>query len=133
MSDQYSISKYGSIPQNVNFGVKSVYINSLLKDPISKQSVADSLDDAINATVRIEPINKKNARSNGASKNIKLTINYTSYWDVFYHQLTSFQLVLTDIDTGQNVAKISGGGEHASGMKGVVNMAVDELQYKVAR
>jgi hypothetical protein len=61
LSDAYSIDRFGVIPQNVNFGVKSIHINNLLYSVRLGAGNVKQMNDAVAATVQIiahEPENQ---------------------------------------------------------------------------
>jgi hypothetical protein len=61
LSDAYSIDRFGVIPQNVNFGVKSIHINNLLYSVRLGSGNVKQMNDAVVATVQViahEPENQ---------------------------------------------------------------------------
>lgn len=88
LSDKYLLNYLSIVPQNINFGVKSTYIISLLK--INNQynfnknhSIVHSLEDAANATVLITTP-KKNIpiiENDKLSSSLKIKYNYVYHWE----------------------------------------------------
>ncbi|GHV72948.1 hypothetical protein AGMMS49940_02500 [Spirochaetia bacterium] len=68
LNAEYAYKASGAIPQNVNFGVKSIHINPLLNNIILKNGSVGSINDAEKATVFI--LCKEANKNDGDSVNI---------------------------------------------------------------
>jgi len=108
LSDAYAIATTDSIAQNVNFAIKSDLVSFLASQYLSSDDVdyVDSLDEAINATVKIE--------AGGTElipvKQYYIDFSYNATWDVFHWTLSRMNMTCVDVETGAVVAdaKFSG-------------------------
>jgi hypothetical protein len=81
LNDMAALLASGSIPQNINFGVKSGYISTLLGDIRLGNGNVRTMNDAINATVQILCYETK-----GQSSSVRI-VNKTGY-TVYYVYLS---------------------------------------------
>ncbi len=108
LSDAYAIATTDSIAQNVNFAIKSDLVSFLASQYLSSDDVdyVDSLDEAINATVKIE--------AGGTElipvKQYYIDFSYNATWDVLHWTLSRMNMTCVDVETGAVVAdaKFSG-------------------------
>jgi S1-C subfamily serine protease len=135
LSDQYAIKKTGTIPQNVNFGVKIDYArflcgNIIKKTIESKKSNVYSLEDAIEAAVliakNVEDI-PEGVIPHKKTQKILITWNYRYYWDVFHYTLTAFNMQWVDKNTGEVIANGNFSGDSFLSYKGIVRGVLKEL------
>jgi hypothetical protein len=138
LSDWYAVKRTGSIPQNVNFGVKIDYArflcgNTIKKSTGSKTSNVDSLEDAIEATVliakNVEDI-PENVTPPKKTQEILINWNYRYYWDLFHYTLTAFNMQWVDKNTGEVIANSTFSGDSFRSYKGIVRGVLKELCIK---
>jgi V8-like Glu-specific endopeptidase len=78
LNDMATLRSSGSIPQNINFGVKSGYINPLLGNIRLGRGNIKTMNDAINATVQI--LCYEASGQSGSSVKIVNKTGYTVYY-----------------------------------------------------
>jgi len=86
LNDMATLAASGSIPQNINFGVKSGYIKTLLGNIPAGTGNVKSMNDAIAATVQIICVTDNN--TSGSSIKIANNTGYTVYY-VYVSPVTS--------------------------------------------
>lgn len=114
ISDIYAMENTGTIPQNVNFGVKSDYILPIIEEyAVSKRSNVSNLNDAIEATVQVI-VNDNNTPV--VQQNMIITdeyiikYGYNSFWDLFT-RLGYMNINIYNINTGELVAQAVHSGD----------------------
>ena len=125
LADLYAIKKFGSVPQNVNFGIKSEYLVPLLGSLQFEQEKLGDLDECASATVILiaESGPPKSTRESmpgdveAPPQQIIVSFSYSYYFDVFMYQLTRFDMTWKDAVTGVTIARTIHSGE-AFGGKG---------------
>ena len=138
LSDLYAIKRTGSIPQNVNFGVKIDYSKMLFSDDIEKSVDANipeinSLDDAIAATVLVAVNVSKIPESISPSepkRTIFIQFNYNYYWDVFHNTLSRFNMQWVDGRTGEVIATGNFSGDSLLSYVSIVQGVLKEVFTK---
>jgi len=138
LSDFYSIKTTGTIPQNVNFGVKIDYAKLLFNHKIeqsvtTKLSNTASLKDAIDATaliaVNVEEISEITS-SPKKQKTILVTYSYNYSWDVFHYTLSRFNMQWIDQNTGEIIADGNFSGGSFLSYIGIVEGVIKEVFIK---
>ena len=104
LSDAYAIAATDSIAQNVNFAIKSDLVSFLASQYlplVNEASYVNSLDEAINATVKVE--------AGGTElipvKQYYIDFSYNATWDVFHWTLSRMNMTCIDVETGIVVAE----------------------------
>lgn len=138
LSDIYAMRKTGSIPQNVNFGVKVDYAKMLFNGGIEKSIDAntpkiDSLEDAVDATVLIA-VNVENIPESTApskpKRRILITYSYNYSWDVFHYTLSRFNMQWVDENSGEVIANGNFSGVSFLSYVGIVQGVLKEVFNK---
>ena len=138
LSDLYTVRITGSIPQNVNFGVKVDYARMLFNRSIEK-SIADNasktqfLKDAVASTVLVA-VNVKdipeNATISKPKRNILITYSYNYSWDVFHYTLSRFSMQWVDENSGEVIANGNFSGASFLSYVGIVQGVIKEVFNK---
>lgn len=139
LSDLYSLKMTGTIPQNVNFGIKIDYAKILFSNHQIDQSVkakqADisTLEDAINATaliaVNVSDIPEKFTAAK-QQKTIFINFSYNYSWDVFHYTLSRLNIQWIDQETGEVIANGNFSGGSFSSYIGIVENVIQEIFLK---
>ena len=104
LSDAYAIAATNSIAQNINFAIKSnlvFFFASQYLPSDGRADYVDSLEEAINATVKIETGGTKLI----PAKQYYIDFSYNAMWDVFHWTLSRMNMTCTDVDTGKVIAE----------------------------
>jgi len=80
LNDMATLAASGSIPQNINFGVKSEYIKGLLGSIRAGAGNVRNMNDATNATVYIVCYETPSASATGSAMTIANNTGYTVYY-----------------------------------------------------
>ncbi|GHT94121.1 hypothetical protein FACS1894141_0170 [Spirochaetia bacterium] len=90
LDQQYAFEKSGSLPENVNFGIKSGYVTPLLDNFKIKNTGVSTLNDASKATVQIlsKKINRTNSTLVSGGNDISITITNNTGYAVHYVYIT---------------------------------------------
>lgn len=130
LSDAYAIAATDSIPQNVNFAIKSDIISFLASQYIPSDGgddYVDSLEDAINATVKVEvggteliPV-----------KQYYIDFSYNAYWDLIHWTLSRMKMECLDVETGDVVAEAKFSGSSFNSAATIAKNLTTELIGKL--
>lgn len=140
LSDSFTIKATGSVPQNVNFGVKIEYLLPLLSEEIEKsietnKCEIESIEDAIYATalvrVNTEEIKRQRKVPSNSSYDILVTFSYRYIWDVFQYTLPRLDIYFTDQRTGEVVATANHIGSSLFSYVGVTRQSLQEIFKKL--
>ncbi|MBI5048068.1 MAG: trypsin-like peptidase domain-containing protein [Deltaproteobacteria bacterium] len=138
LSDLYTLKKTGTVPQNVNFGIKINYAAALFNDDIrksidTKTSDVVSLEDAIEATALIavnDSDTPKSAATPRQNRRILLTYSYNYAWDGFYYTLLRFNMQWIDENSGEIIANGNFSGTSFSSYETIVRSVLKEIFAK---
>lgn len=131
LSDEKVFEETGSIPQNVNFGVKIEYARMLLdQTAVAVPSEPRNVDlaQAMAATVQID-CNPGNEGKSGSGKPqyIAVDFSYRYSWDVVHYILNSLTILWIDIEKRQPIGKATYQGETLEGSKETAARIVQSL------
>ena len=129
LSDAYAIAATDSIAQNVNFAIKSDLVSFLASQylPSNDVNYVDSLDEAINATVKVE--------AGGTElipvKQYYIDFSYNATWDVFHWTLSRMNMTCVDVETGAVVAEAKFSGSSFNSAATIAKNLTHELIGKL--
>lgn len=138
LSDLYAIKKTGSIPQNVNFGVKIDYAKMLFNNDIEKSVEAktsniNSLEQAIEATALIA-VNVADIPESitppKQKRTILITYSYNYSWDVFHYTLSRFNMQWIDENSREVIANGNFSGVSFLSYVGIVKGVLKQVFIK---
>lgn len=129
LSDAYAIAVTDSIAQNVNFAIKSDLVSFFAAEYLSDKEAnyVDSLDEAINATVKIEVGGTKII----PARQYYIDISYNAWWDMFYWTLSKLDIFCRDVSTGKIVAEASFRGNTGRSAKYIAKELAGDLIDKL--
>jgi S1-C subfamily serine protease len=138
LSDFYAMQEVGSIPQNVNFGVKTNYAQLLFNNKINavvenKKSSISSINDAIEATVLIAtnvekiPVSVSEIKK---EKKIIIEYSYNFTFDVFHYTFTNFNMWWIDYNTGEIVGSASFAGDSPLNYQAITKSVLKDMFEK---
>ncbi|MBI5327580.1 MAG: trypsin-like peptidase domain-containing protein [Deltaproteobacteria bacterium] len=138
LSDLYTLKKTGTVPQNVNFGIKINYAAALFNDDIrksmeAKTSDVNSLEDAIEATALIvvnDIDTPKSVATLRQNRRILVTYSYNYAWDGFYYTLLRFNMQWIDENSGEIIANGNFSGTSFSSYETIVRNVLKEIFAK---
>lgn len=139
LSDSLAIKETGSIPQNVNFGVKIDYTLLLFDREIersvnAKESTVKSIGDAIKATalIRTDQNEVTEKKENLETENtILVTFKYQYIWDVFQYTLPNLTIYFKNLETGEIIATGDHVGSSLYSYVGVTRQTLQKIFQKV--
>mgnify|MGYP001010201712 CR=1 FL=1 len=138
LSDLYAVRKTGSIPQNVNFGVKADYARMLFSSGIEKSIAVnafkvESLKDAVGSTVLVA-VNVEDipeiAATSSSNRRVLITYSYNYSWDVFHYTLSRFNMQWVDENSGEILANGNFSGASFLSYVGIVQGVITEVFNK---
>jgi len=102
LSDVKAYQETGSLPQNVNFGVKIEYAAVLLTDYHIENETGDenTLEGAIAATVQVVA-NPRDAADSTKAQYVAVQYSYRYQWDVVHYMLSSLNIKWIDLSSGE--------------------------------
>ncbi len=135
VNDQYLMTTRGIIGQNLNFAVNGEFISAFLIGTPVKESpdqVTNSLKNSIASTTLIAVNFSNNTRNQSSppthqNNTIAIKYNYSSYWDVFVHQMKNLSIEAYDPYTGEIYASVQDGGDSLRGHQGYLDRAIANL------
>ena len=139
LSDKFAMQETGSIPQNVNFGLKSNYVFPLIdemevtKHPGTISNIEEALDSVVLVRVGDQPEDKDEDYDKNKlmeAKNIYVSYRYTYTWDMIHWMLESLNITLTDVDSGEVVARGRYAGDTFNSYVGTTKNVLDEIFEK---
>jgi S1-C subfamily serine protease len=130
LSDMYTLQQTGTLPQNVNFGIKSEYAKLLGAQYFNNGNTIKTIPDAINATVQI--ISDPNvSENNNQMTNIVIQIYYTYYFDLIHYTLTNLKIDFIDASTGNVVGSGVHRGDGFSGAESITRNIINQMLNKI--
>jgi S1-C subfamily serine protease len=117
LSDMAMLQQTGTLPQNVNFGVKSEYVKLLGSQHFGSGNVLSSISDAMSATVQVladpdlldggdsraSETNVSMSKVGGAVSNIEVRIRYLFHAHGYHDTSTYMDIYFVDADTDEVV------------------------------
>jgi len=135
LSDAVAVTETGSIPQNVNFGVKADYASLLFE---KNDGTSASLSSAIEATALVlvgeaDVSQLRAANPSGMNtEHIEVRFTYSYYFDVFHYTLTALSIDLVDPRSGDLIGQATHAGDSVSGYQSIVRNAIRNLLEKTS-
>ena len=131
LSDSYAIEKTGSIPQNINFRIKSEIALLLTEDQIDTDVVSSikTISDSIEACIQIVTNPDSPKKVNG--RNLLITIQYTYSWDAIHYTLSRLKIDFVDPDSGDIVGSGSFVGSSFGSAKMITQDLIEEVLNKI--
>ena len=135
LSDAVAVTETGSIPQNVNFGVKADYASLLFE---KNDGTSASLSSAIEATALVlvgeaDVSQLRAANPSGMNtEHIEVRFTYSYYFDVFHYTLTALSIDLGDPRSGDLIGQATHAGDSVSGYQSIVRNAIRNLLEKTS-
>jgi S1-C subfamily serine protease len=131
LSDMYTLQQTGTLPQNVNFGIKSEYAKLMGSQYFNNNIIIKSMSDAIKATVQIISDPNISGNSNNQMKNIVIQIYYTYYFDLIHYTLTNLKIDFIDVNTGNVVGSGVHRGDSFSGAESITRNIINQMLDKI--
>ena len=130
LSAIYVFKKKNTLPQNVNFAIKSDIAKFLFSDKIkdiNKNNYVSNINDAISATVQI----KAGIDTLGNKKAFYIDTNYNYFFDLVHYTLNALDMTCYDIKDGNVVSNVNYSGLSFSSAKSIVKDATKMLLNKI--
>lgn len=131
LDDLYGFVASGSIPQNVNFAIKSDIVNVLFADYLVKNKNKHTLSDAINCSVLIK--NKNIIPEKNPKQNCYLKFEYNYVYDVVHYTLTLIKFELYDSETNELIESYNWTGMSFSGAETIAQKTVNDFLNKLEK
>ena len=127
LNDLYGLEYSGSIPQNVNFAIKSDIAITFFQNFIQNNSAVKNITEAIDCCVLV-----KNNNDGIISQNKKyiLKVLYTYSFDVVHYTLSSMQIYVVDSDDGKIIDSIKWSGETVNSANTIAKVLINRLLDK---
>lgn len=130
LSEVYVFKKKNTLPQNVNFAIKSDIAKFLFSDKvkdINKNNVVSNINDAISATVQI----KAGIDKLGNKKAFYIDTNYTYFFDLIHYTLSEIDMTCYDVKNGNVVSNVNYYGASLSSAKSIAKDTTKTLLNKI--
>ena len=133
LSEEKVYKETGSLPQNVNFGVKIEYAGMLLGQyQVGIESAHEtSLESAIAATVEV--IANPKAVGSNAAQYIAVQYSYQYSWDVMHYILQSLIIKWIDLSNGEVIGKGTHSGDTFGGYRGTTTKAIQSMLNSISK
>ena len=127
LNDLYGLEYSGSIPQNVNFAIKSDIAITLFQKFIQNNSAVKNITEAIDCCVLV-----KNNNDGIISQNKKyiLKVLYTYSFDLVHYTLSSMQIYVVDSEDGKIIDSIKWTGETFNSANTIAKVLINRLLDK---
>jgi len=131
LNDMATLVSSGSIPQNINFAIKSEYARLLGSQNFNNINIIRSIQNAINATVQIISDPNNISVNNTQRSTIIIQVNYIYVWDLIHYTLTNLRIEFIDSSTGNVVGSGVHSGSSFSSANTITRNVLNQMLNKM--